>query len=81
MIAFYKNKSFYGFFVDLHIPTTDLTIDMRFSAITYLLGLTLFFLAVFFILVYPLSNRAYFIAGILIFFGVILNLTGYLTKK
>lgn len=81
MIAFYKNKSFYGFFVILNDPITNLTTGMRFSAITYLLGLTLIFLAVFLILSYPVSNRAYLTASILMFFGVILNLTGYLTKK
>jgi hypothetical protein len=81
MIAFYKNKSFYKFFIILYDPITNLSVDIITSATTYLLGLILIFYSFFLILDIPTSNRTYLVAGILLFFGVILNLIGYLTKN
>lgn len=81
MIAFYKNKSFYKFFIILYGSLTNLAVNMKTSATTYLLGLILIFYSFFLIVDFPSSNRTYLVAGILLFFGVILNLTGYLTKK
>jgi hypothetical protein len=48
MIAFYKNKSFYKFFIILYDPITNLSVDMITSATTCLLGLILIFYSFFF---------------------------------